>query len=185
MAPRGCGDPQGHPPPRGGGEAEIKMRNGCVASGRVKSDGWTSYSVVLRAPRLNPPSPSTVRLLRGKFKRGASSRRSLTLGAGDHVKRGSRRPYSGFSSSSALIRARSFLTSPTSAACLRSAPRSARTFLHATARFSSQRSRSGSIEKGCPSPAVRKLSLRRAREVRRPRQPRRFSRPPRNPPPRG
>jgi len=46
------------------------MRNGCVASGQVKSDGWTSYSVVLRAPRLNPPNVSTVRLLRGKFKRG-------------------------------------------------------------------------------------------------------------------
>jgi hypothetical protein len=46
------------------------MRSGCVASGRVKSDGWTSYSVVMRAPRLNPPSLSTVRLLRGKFKRG-------------------------------------------------------------------------------------------------------------------
>jgi hypothetical protein len=46
------------------------MRSGCVASGRVKSDGWTSYSVVLRAPRLNPPSLSTVRLLGGKFKAG-------------------------------------------------------------------------------------------------------------------
>jgi hypothetical protein len=54
----------------GRGEAEIKMRNGCIASGRVKSDVWTSYSVVLRAPRLNPPSVLTVRLLRGKFKGG-------------------------------------------------------------------------------------------------------------------
>jgi hypothetical protein len=49
------------------------MRNGCVASGRVKSDGWTSYSVVLRAPRLNPPSVLTVRLLGGKFKGGAEA----------------------------------------------------------------------------------------------------------------
>ena len=67
MAPRGCGGPRGHPPPGGRGEAGIKMRNGCVASGRAKSDGWTSYSVVLRAPRLNPPSASTVRPLRGDF----------------------------------------------------------------------------------------------------------------------
>jgi hypothetical protein len=62
--PAGLRRPAGPSTSEGRGEAEIKMRNGCVASGRVKSDGWTSYSVVLRAPRLNPPSVSTVRLLR-------------------------------------------------------------------------------------------------------------------------
>jgi hypothetical protein len=41
----------------------------------VKSDGWTSYSVVLRAPRLNPPSLLTVRLLRGKFKAASAGNR--------------------------------------------------------------------------------------------------------------
>jgi hypothetical protein len=86
----------------------------------------------------------------------ASSRRSLNLGAGDRVKRGSRPPYSAFSSCSALVRARSFLTSSTSAACLRSAPRSARTFSHAAAIFSSQRRRSGSIRESVPVAAVPK-----------------------------
>ena len=68
--PAGLRRPAGPSTSEGRGEAEIKMRNGCVASGRVKSEGWTSYSVVVRAPRLNPPSVSTVRLLRGKFKGG-------------------------------------------------------------------------------------------------------------------
>jgi hypothetical protein len=68
--PAGGVDSAGPSTSEGRGKAEIKMRNGCVASGRVKSDGWTSYSVVLRAPRLNPPRVSTVPPLRGKFKGG-------------------------------------------------------------------------------------------------------------------
>jgi hypothetical protein len=58
--------------------------------------------------------------------------------------------------SSSFVRVRSSSTSSASAACLRSAPRSARTFLHAVASFSGQRRRSESIRESVPVAPVSK-----------------------------